>query len=261
MKCEYCRKEAYAAHVCPHCGGHYCLEHSDPTRHDCSLRIRPNTHEPRSQHRLNSEVPVKKKPGRLVIHFTFLENKNSKSKQERARTIEQDPQPQRKKPEKPPNHTVFDTKLAEQQLPKRAAAEPFNSSSLVDEFPKKTLTCPTVFDRPRKKFFAAAFTLVLAEEILRLVSYATRPPFSAYFDGNICVKILNQTVTPYVASMIVFVLVCMLLFVTTKLASSSQRTGNLQIRLFKGAIPIGIFTVISTTYIFSIINWILILTF
>jgi len=132
---------------------------------------------------------------------------------------------------------------------------------LVDEFPKKTLTYPTVFDRPRKKFFAAAFTLVLMEEILRLVSYATRPPFSAYFDGNICVKILNQTVTPYVASMIVFVLVCMLLFVTTKLASSSQRTGNLQVSLFKGAIPIGIFTVISATYIFSIINWILILTF
>jgi len=75
------------------------------------------------------------------------------------------------------------------------------------------------------------------------------------------VKILNQTVTPYVASMIVFVLVCMLLFVTTKLASSSQRTVDLQIRLFKGAIPIGIFTVISATYIFSIINWILILTF
>ena len=261
MKCEYCRKEAHVAHVCPCCGGHYCLEHSDPTRHDCSLRIEPNTHEPRSERRLNSDVPVKKKPGRLVIHFTFLENKKSKSKQERARAKGMDPQPRRKESEKPPNFAVFDTKLAEQQRPKRAIAEPFKSSSLVDEFPNKTLTYPTVFDRARRKFFAAAFALVLAEEILRLVSYATRPPFSAYLDGNICVKILYQTVTPYVASMIVFVLVCMLLFVTTKLASSSQRTGSLQVSLLKGAIPIGIFTVISATYVFYMINWILILTF
>jgi hypothetical protein len=196
-----------------------------------------------------------------VVHFTFLENKNSKVTPKRARTKEQETQLPGKESEKPPNFALFYTKQANQQRPKTAPAEPFKPSSLVDELSNKTLAYPTVFDGARKKFFAAAFTLVLMEEILRLVSYTTSPPFLAYLDGNMYVKILYQTVTPYVASMIVFVLVCMLLFVTAKLASNTQRTNNLQISLLKGAIPIGIFTVISATYIFSIINWILILTF
>jgi hypothetical protein len=194
-----------------------------------------------------------------VVHFTFLGKKNSKVTPKRERTKEQNPQLPGKESEKPPNFALFYTKQTDQQRPKTTPAESFKPSPLVDKFPK-TLAYPTVFDGARKKFFAAAFLLVLMEEILRLVSYATSPPFSAYLDGNIYVKILYQTVTPYAASMIVFVLVCMLLFVTAKLASSSQSTGNLQVNLLKGAIPIGIFTIISATYILSIVNWILVLT-
>jgi hypothetical protein len=58
----------------------------------------------------------------------------------------------------------------------------------------------------------------------------------------------------------VVVLVCALLFLTTKLASDSHGSSNLEISLVKGAVPIGIFTVVSAIYIFSIANWIVILT-
>lgn len=260
MKCEYCGKEARIAHMCPYCGGRYCVDHGDPTRHDCSLRMKSDTLEPDFRHALNSDAFAKKKPGRLVIHFTFLENKNSKSMPKRARTKEPGPQPQRKESEKPKTFAVFYTKESDQQRLKGTPAEPFKPSSPVDGFPRKTLTYPTVFDSARKKFFAAAFALVLVEEILRLASYTASPPFSVYLDGNIYVKVLYETVTPYLASMIVFVLVCTLLFVTAKLASDSPSTSNIQVSLVKGAIPIGIFTVISATYILSIMNWILILT-
>lgn len=255
MKCEYCRKEAYTAHVCPYCGGHYCSEHGDPARHDCALCIA-------RKRAFNSDEPTKKKPWKLVVHFTFLENKNVKSTPKSARKKEQSPQPPTIETEKPKNFAVFCTKQANQQRPNSTPAEPSKPSSHVDELSKKTLTYyPTFLVGARKKFFAAAFALVVAEEILRLVSYATSPPFSAYLDGNMYVKILYQAVTPYMASLIVFVLVCLLLFTTTRLASYSQSTNNLRVSLIKGAIPIAIFTVVSATYILSIINWIRILTF
>jgi hypothetical protein len=207
--------------------------------------------------------PAKKKPRELVIHFTFPGDKKSKSKQKNGKQQEQarpssPNEAAAEETDKPRRFIVLDPDPMGQDPADATQTEPFKTPSKIG-FSQKPLTYSTVFDGARKRFFAAAFILVLVEEALRLVMYTTNTPFSAYLDGNIYVKFLYQTVDPYAASLIVFVLVCALLFITTKLASDSHGSNNLEISLIKGAIPIGIFTVISAIYIFSIINWIRIL--
>jgi hypothetical protein len=35
MQCRYCNAQVYVSHICVHCKEYYCLEHSEPTTHDC----------------------------------------------------------------------------------------------------------------------------------------------------------------------------------------------------------------------------------
>ena len=263
MRCEYCGKETRIYHLCPGCGSPYCLEHRDPAVHDCSSRAK-SRRETESQRTRSPDKPVKKKPRELVINFIYPGSKKSKSKQiqgDKQEQVHLSP-PDKTTPKKTEKAAKFSLLDPEQRGPDRAdgpPAEPFKPP-LKAGLSGRALTQSAVFDGARKRFFAAAFIFVLAEEALRLASYATHTPFSAYLDGNIYVKFLYQTVDPYVASLIVFVLVCALLFLTTKLASDSHGSSNLEISLVKGAVPIGIFTVVSAIYIFSIANWIVILT-
>jgi len=107
-----------------------------------------------------------------------------------------------------------------------------------------------------KNFFAVTFALVLFEEILRQISYIKNPPFQ---DGNFYVRILYQWITPYIASVIIFLITCLILFATKKLASKNQDANNPYINLLKKAIALGIYTTIATIYIFSLREWFLIL--
>lgn len=126
--------------------------------------------------------------------------------------------------------------------------------------PQKPTARPPIFEGAQKKLFAASFALVVAEEILRLISYAKNPPFLAYLDGNIYVEILYQSTNPQIASAIIFILACCTLFGTNRLASRNRSTSNSSINLLKRAIPLCIFATITITYLSSVANWLFILT-
>jgi hypothetical protein len=147
----------------------------------------------------------------------------------------------------------------DQERPEHVQAKILRPLPLPEEIPGNTAVIQSILSNARRKFFAGAFTLVIVEEILRLANYVVKPSSFTYLDGNIYVRNLYQSVSPYIASLIVFALVCFLLFVTAKLATRNQAASNSYTSLLKEAIPIGIFTVISAIYVFSIANWLLIL--
>ena len=121
---------------------------------------------------------------------------------------------------------------------------------------KKPQTPSVSITNIQKNFFAATFTLVLLEEILRQISHIKN---SAFLEPNIYVAIASQWLTPYLASPIILLITCLILFATKKLASKNQDTNNPYINLLKKAAPLGIYTTIAAIYIFSITNWLVIL--
>jgi fucose permease len=113
----------------------------------------------------------------------------------------------------------------------------------------------------QKRFFTATFVLVIAEEVLRQISYVKYSPF---FEPNVYVAMMSQWITPYVASSIVFLTVCAVLFVVNKYASKMQNKGNnsqinSQIKLLKKVMPLGIYAIIIAVYIPTTIQWLSIL--
>jgi len=106
-----------------------------------------------------------------------------------------------------------------------------------------------------KTLFTFTFTLVVIEEILRLVSYLKYSPF---LESNIYVVILSQFITPYIASPILFLTTCIILFLTKRLSEKAQPKSELAALLIK-AVPIGIYVTIAIIYVYSIVNWFLIL--
>lgn len=107
----------------------------------------------------------------------------------------------------------------------------------------------------RKTLFTSAFTLVLIEEILRLVSYLK---YSPYLEPNIYITILSQWTSPYISSPIFFLLICAILFATEKLAGKQPKS-ELKSLLSK-AIPLTVYITISIMYIYYIANWIFIIS-
>lgn len=108
-----------------------------------------------------------------------------------------------------------------------------------------------------KKFFTATFVLVILEEVLRQISYIKNSPF---FEPNFYVLLISQWITPYIASSIVFLTVCAILFAVNKFASKTQNKGyNSQTKLLKKVIPFGIYAIIIAAYIPTTIQWLLIL--
>jgi hypothetical protein len=211
--------------------------------HHCSSLKKPNN---------------KKEPWKLTIHLTFLGD-TKKHDSEKKRAPLQEPQPLTKETQQPRMYLTSSTKR-DQERPEHAHAKTLRPSPLAEKIPRNTTASQAILANTRKKYFAGTFTLVIVEEILRLTSYVTKPSFLTYLDGNIYARNLYQSVNPYVASLIVFALVCLLLFVTAKLASRNQAPSNSYTSLLKEAIPIGIFTIILAIYVFSIANWLLILT-
>lgn len=107
----------------------------------------------------------------------------------------------------------------------------------------------------QKNLFLGAFTLVVIEEVFRLIGYLR---YSPYLEPNIYVAILSQIITPYVSSSIFFLTICTLLFATKKLSEKCQPKNEFTKFLSK-AIPVGIYTTIVIIYACSIINWLLII--
>lgn len=104
-----------------------------------------------------------------------------------------------------------------------------------------------------KKFFAATFVLVVLEEILRQISYIEYSPF---FEPNVYVAMISQWVTPYIASSLVFLIVCAILFAANKLASKTgNKDYNSQVKLLKKAIPFGVYAIVIVVYIPTILQW------
>lgn len=249
-------------HLCPYCRRYYCLEHRDPKTHDCLPQNKSDAPESEPTRAVTEAVKPqnknKDKKKLLTIHFTFLENKKRSSQEQTpARIKVLEPQPSFKEN----NKAAARFAAREIQLEDSARArytETLKPPTITEES-ARAMSYPAVFESALRKFFAVSFVLVVAEEVLRLVSYVENPPFLAYLDGNLYVRILNGSMAPHVASLIVFAFMCSILFVTAKLASLNQNTSNSRFSLLKHAIPFGVYVAVSITYIVSITNWIFIL--
>jgi len=107
----------------------------------------------------------------------------------------------------------------------------------------------------QKNLFTCTFTLVLIEEILRLISYLR---YSPYIEPNIYVALLSQFITPYIASPIFFLTICTILFATKKLSERIKPKGEFS-TLTAIAVPISVYVAIIIIYAYSIANWLLII--
>jgi hypothetical protein len=131
--------------------------------------------------------------------------------------------------------------------------------SVNHDYTSKTLVRPqtalTGIEDTQSKFFLIAFTLVIAEEILRLISYAFRSP---YLESNIYVALASLQVTPYFSSSILFLLVCFILLATRRLAGN-QNTKKEYASLLKRTVSFGMYTSIALIMLVSIANRLVIL--
>lgn len=108
----------------------------------------------------------------------------------------------------------------------------------------------------QKKFFATIFLIVVLDEILRQISYIK---YSPYLETNIYAAIIAQWITPYIGSTIIFLITCTILFATNRFTSKTQNI-NSQNSLLKTTIPFGIYTIIATIYIPTIIQWLILIS-
>jgi hypothetical protein len=125
---------------------------------------------------------------------------------------------------------------------------------LAKEYAELKLYSPRIISLQRN-LFTLTFTLVLIEEVLRLISYLR---YSPYIEPNIYIALLSQFITPYLASPIFFIMVCTILFVTKKLSEKSKPKSELS-ALVTIALPISIYIAITIIYAYSIANWLLII--
>lgn len=107
----------------------------------------------------------------------------------------------------------------------------------------------------QSKFFLTVFTLVIVEEILRLISYAFRSP---YLESNIYVALASLQVTPYFSSSIMFLLVCFMLLATRRLART-RSTKREYVSLLKKTAPFGMYASIALITLVSVANRLVIL--
>ena len=121
--------------------------------------------------------------------------------------------------------------------------------------PVRPQTALTGMENIQSKFFLPVFTLLIVEEILRLISYAFRSP---YLESNIYVALASLQVTPYFSSSILFLLVCFILLATRRLARN-QNTKKEYASLLKKTVPFGIYASIVIITLVSIANRLVIL--
>jgi hypothetical protein len=133
--------------------------------------------------------------------------------------------------------------------PHQPTTKPHSTIAKPEEPQKHLLTTANL----SKSLFPATFLLVIFEEILRQISYAKNSPL---FEPNAYVALLSQRISPYIASSIVFLTVCAILFIAKKLASKPQYDDeNPRVRFLKKAVPVGIYAIIIAAYLPTIIQW------
>jgi len=121
--------------------------------------------------------------------------------------------------------------------------------------PVRPQTALTGMESTQSKLFVLVFTLVIVEEILRLISYAFRSP---YLESNIYVALASLQVTPYFSSSILFLLVCFILLATRRLAGN-RNTKREYASLLKKTLPFGIYASIAIITLVSVANRLVIL--
>lgn len=114
----------------------------------------------------------------------------------------------------------------------------------------------TPFTNVHKFLFATAFVLVVFEQILRQTSYVIN---SILYEANIYVAIISVWLTPYVASIAIFIITCFVLFTARRIATKNGNASSQYISLLKKAIPLGVYATIAIIYLESIRGWLLIL--
>lgn len=152
----------------------------------------------------------------------------------------------------PEHHAPNSHNCPNYQLPNQPQTPPKLHPKTISDKLKPSINLETF----ENKFFTAAFMLVFAEEILRLISYAKNSPF---LEPNIYVAITSQFMTPHIASPLIFLAACLALFLAHKFAANNQNTNNEHMTLLKKTVPLGIYTTITLIYAFSTAGWILIL--
>ncbi len=256
-KCAYCGRQAYIAHLCPYCRKYYCLEHRDTKAHDCPSQKKPEPQPIRAVTKAIEPKTRREKKELLTIRFTFLEDKKRSSQKE---TVEQtkarEPHPVFRENQEAALFAVKD--VPREDPSKSPYAETVKSPPITKET-ARAIAFPTFFDGVSKKIFAFSFILVVVEEIMRLVSYVQNPPFLAYLEGNLFVRLLNDSMAPHVASLIVYVLMCSILFLTARLASLNKNSVDPGFSVIKRAIPLVVYVTVSLLYIVWIVNWFFIL--
>jgi hypothetical protein len=133
-------------------------------------------------------------------------------------------------------------------------AKPRSTTAKLEEPQRHLLTAGKIL----KSIFTATFLLVILEEVLRQISYAQNSPL---FEPNVYVAMMSHWVTPYLASSIVLLTVCAILFAARKLASKPQDDGdNSHVRFLRKAIPFGLYAIIIAVYLPTTIQWLSLLT-
>jgi hypothetical protein len=127
--------------------------------------------------------------------------------------------------------------------------------SYTPEISGKPQATSVSIEKIQNKFFLLTFTLVMIEEILRLISYSMHSP---YLESNIYVAVASLQVTPYLSSSIMFLLACLVLLATHRVAKN-QDTRNEYVNLLKKTAPFGIYVAIVIITLVSIANRTLIL--
>jgi hypothetical protein len=103
----------------------------------------------------------------------------------------------------------------------------------------------------QRNFFAIVFAFVVLEEILRQISYTKTSPL---LEPNIYVTTASQWLSPYLASPLLFLTTCLILFATRRFAKK-RNLNNPYMSILKTAVPLGIYTTISIVYACSIAGW------
>jgi hypothetical protein len=107
-----------------------------------------------------------------------------------------------------------------------------------------------------KGLFIVTLVTVIFEDVLRQISRLRNNPF---LEPNIYVAILSQWLTPYLASPLIIIGVCLMLFVARKF-SMVDEVSNEDVWLLRLAVPILVYLAILIVFVSSIWGWINILS-
>lgn len=140
------------------------------------------------------------------------------------------------------------------QTTKQAGLPPVNGD-YTSKTPLKPHTVLNGIGSIQSKLFHLVFTIVITEEVLRLISYSFRSP---YIESNMYVMALSMLITPYVSSSILFLLTCLVLLATQRF-TRNQDAGHDYKNLLKETVALGVFVTIAIIAFVSIANRLIIL--